>query len=170
MRWLHIILSISIAVVVAGPASASQMNDDKPVLRLTLPPDKSISWNKPVKCSAIASAGMFQELRPGDEKRPDALLSVYAKKGTDTLKLWREGGDLIVQAGAGEEKPDRYRIVNHNRTMFVALFSGGELLPVAKTITINIDTGFAVWSLTEPLPFPVSPYPFAESIYLHCQN
>jgi hypothetical protein len=68
---------------------------DQPVLRLPLPPSQALSWSKPVKCTAIASAALFEETREM-QKFKNGRLSVYVKKGTDKLRLWIESDELIA--------------------------------------------------------------------------
>ena len=115
---------------------------------------------------AIASAALFEQpLELGDFKHKQ--LNVHVKKGTDVLRLWLEGESLTVQVE--DQKPDRYRVSGHRNGWLVAMYYGG-LMPAAYSISLDERTGFAVWSLNEPMFFPASEYPYAQSVYMHCTN
>jgi hypothetical protein len=139
---------------------------DQPVLRLPLPPSQTISWSKPVKCTAIASVALYEETREMQDFKTGKL-SVYVKKGTDRLRLWLENEELIVQPG--DQKPDRYRVSGHQNGFLVAIHHGG-LVPAAYSISVNEKNGFAVWSLSEPMLVPASEYPYAQCVYMQCTN
>lgn len=160
-----------VAILIFGLSMAigsafGEEKKDQPVLRLPLPPSQALSWSKPVKCIAIASASLFEETREMQDFK-HGKLSVYAKKGTDRLKLWLENDELIVQPG--DQKPDRYRVSGHQNGFLVAIHYGG-LVPAAYSISVNEKNGFAVWSLSEPMLVPTSEYPYAQSVYMQCVN
>lgn len=157
-----LILVLSMATI---PAFGEERKD-QPVLRLPLPPSQAISWTKPVKCTAIASAALYVETREMQDFKTGKL-SVYVKKGTDRLRLWLENEELIVQPG--DQKPDRYRVSGHHNGFLVAIHHGG-LVPAAYSIAVNEKNGFAVWSLSEPMLVPTSEYPYAQSVYMQCTN
>lgn len=157
-----LILSFSIAI---GPAFGEEKKD-QPILRLPLPPSQAISWSRPVKCTAIASVALFEETREMQDFK-NSKLSVYVKKGTDRLKLWLESEELTVQIG--DQKPNRYHISGHQNGFLVAVHYGG-LVPAAYSISVNEKNGFAVWSLSEPMLVPASEYPYAQSVYMQCNN
>ncbi len=162
----RIVLSIILVLSVATGFAFGEETRGKPNVRFVLPSPRALSWVKPVKCVAIASATLFPEtLTQEDFKQPQ--LTVTVTKGTDKLRLWLEGEILIVQAG--DEKPDRFQVSGHRNQFLVAVHYGG-LVPAAHSISLNERTGFAVWSLNEPMLVPVSEYPYAQSVYLHCTN
>jgi hypothetical protein len=151
--------------MVAGSAFGGEKKD-QPVLRLALPPSQAISWTKPVKCTAIASAALYEEAREMKDFKTGKL-SVYVKKGTDKLRLWLEDEELVVQPG--DQKPDRYRVSGHQNGFLVAIHHGG-LIPAAYSISVNEKNGFAIWSLSEPMLVPSSEYPYGQTVYIQCTN
>lgn len=162
----RIISSVMLVLSLATGYAFGQETTGKPNTRFVLPPPRALSWSKSVKCVAIASATLFPEtLTQGDFKQPK--LTVRVTKGTDKLRLWFEGETLTVQIG--DEKPDRYQVSGHRNEFLVAVHYGG-LVPAAYSISLDERTGFAVWSLNEPMLVPVSEYPYAQSVYLHCSN
>jgi len=135
-------------------------------LKFELPPPRVLNLNKPVTCTAIASAWLLEQAREPEDFEHSKLY-VEVKKGTDSLRLWLEGKTLIVQTG--NQKPDRYRVSGRTNQWLIAMHYGG-LMPAAYSITLDEKSGFAVWSLIEPIFFPVSVYPHAQTIYLQCIN
>ena len=164
---VKMILSILILGLgmIAGPVLGGEKKD-QPVLRLALPPSQAISWTKPVKCIAIASAALYEETREMQDFKTGKL-SVYVKKGTDRLRLWLENEELLVQPG--DQKPDRYHVSGHQNGFLIAIHHGG-LVAAAYSISVNEKNGFAVWSLSEPMLVPTSEYPYAQSVYMQCTN
>ena len=158
---------LSIILVLSLPTGfAFGQDKDEAAARFIMPPQQALSWSKPVKCIAIASAGLYEERRElEDFDHPK--LSGYIKKGTDRLKLWIEGKNLIVQVG--DMKPDRYLVSRHVNKSLVASFYGSDL-PVAYFIVLDESTGYAIWSLNEPSFYLTSPYPYAQSVYMQCTN
>ena len=162
----RMILSILFVLSVATGFVFGQETKEEPTVRFVLPPPRTLSWSKPVKCTAIASAALFEEARDMKDFKNNKL-SVYVKKGTDKLRLWLEGENLTVQVG--EQKPDRYHVSRHINKWLVASFFGGDW-PVAYSITLDENTGYAVWSLNEPRLYLASEYPYAQSVYMQCTN
>ena len=162
----RIILSVVLGFIVATDSAFGQEKKGEPTARFVLPPPQALSWGKPVRCIAIASAALFKEDREMEDFK-DKKLSVYVRKGTDRLRLWLEGDNLIVQTR--NEKPDRFHVTGHRNDFLVAMHYGG-LIPAAQSISLDEKTGFAVWSLNEPMLVPVGEYPYAQSVYLHCSN
>jgi hypothetical protein len=162
----RIILTVVLGLIGATGSAFGQEKKEEPAARFVLPPPGALNWSKPVKCIAIASASLFKEDREMEDFKHNKL-SVYVKKGTDRLRLWREGDNLIVQVG--DQKPDRYHVTGHQNDFLVAMHYGG-LIPAAYSISLDEKTGFAVWSLNEPMLVPVSEYPYAQSVYMHCTN
>jgi hypothetical protein len=162
----RIVLSIMLVLSVGTGFAFGQDRKDEPTARFVLPPKRALNWSKPVKCIAIASAAMFKEDREMEDFRNNKL-SVYVKKGTDKLTLWLEGESLTVQIG--NQKPERYQVNGHRNDFLVAIHYGGSV-PAANSISVNEENGFAVWSLSEPMLGPVSEYPYAQSVYMHCTN
>jgi hypothetical protein len=160
--FVILILCLSIAV----SSASGEEKKVQPVLRLPLPPSQAISWTKPVKCTAIASAALYEEVRETEDFKTGKL-SIYVKKGTDRLRLWLENEELLVQPG--DQKPDRYRVSGHQNGFLVAIHYGG-LVPAAYSICVNEKNGFAVWSLSEPMLLPTSEYPYAQCVYMKCTN
>ncbi len=160
------ISSIILVLSVATGFVFGQETKEEPTVRFVLPPPRTLSWSKPVKCTAIASAALFEEARDMKDFKNNKL-SVYVKKGTDKLRLWLEGENLTVQVG--EQKPDRYYVSRHINKWLVASFFGGDW-PVAYSITLDENTGYAVWSLNEPRLYLASEYPYAQSVYMQCTN
>ena len=156
------ILSLSIAI---GPIFGEEKKGE-PTIRLLLPPPQTLNWSKPVKCTGIVSAALFEEARDMQDFK-DNKVSVYVKKGTERLKLWLEGDTLIVQSG--DQKPDHYRVSGHLNGFLVAIHYGG-FVPAAHSISVNEKNGFAVWSLNEPMFVPASEYPYVQSVYMQCGN
>lgn len=157
-------LGLSLAVAIA--CAFAQGTNGEPTARFALPPPQVMSWNKPVKCKAIASASLSEEARDMEDFSHPKL-SVYVKKGTDSMRLWLDGDNLIVQVGA--QKPDTYHVSGHHNGFLVAVHYGG-VVPTADSISLDEKTGFAVWSFNEPMLVPVSEFPYAESIYMQCVN
>ena len=164
MKGIVVILILFLSTSIGS--AFGEEKKDQPVLRLSLPPSQALSWSKPVKCAAIASAALFEETREMQDFK-NGRLSVYVKKGTDKLRLWLESDELIVQPG--DQKPDRYRVSGHQNGFLVATHRGG-LVPAAHSISVNEKNGFAVWSLSEPMLVPTSEYPYAQSVYMQCTN
>ena len=162
----RIILSILLVLGIATGFAFGQDRTDEPTARFALPPKKGLNWSKPVKCSAIASAALFKEDREMEDFKNNKL-SVYVKKGTDKLTLRLEGESLTFQLG--DQKPQSYQVSGH-RNDFLVAFHYGALVPAANAISVNEQNGFAVWSLNEPQLGPVSEYPYAQSVYMHCTN
>jgi hypothetical protein len=131
MKWLF--MSIMLVVCVATGLSFGEDKKDIPTARFALPPQRPMNWNKPVKCTAIASAALFKEDREVKDF-DNAKLSVYVKKGTDKLKLWLEGETLTVQVG--DQKPDNYQVTGHQNKFLVAIHHGG-IVPAANSIAVN---------------------------------
>ena len=162
----RIMLSIILVLSATTGFAFGQDKKDEPIARFFLPPPHVLSWRKPVKCIAIATAGLFEErIERDDFDHPK--LSCYLHKGTDRLNLWIVGKNLIVQAR--DQRPDRYHISKHINGFLVASFYGGDW-PVAKIITLDESTGYAVWSLNEPRLYLASKYPYAQSVYMRCTN
>jgi hypothetical protein len=46
----------------------------------------------------------------------------------------------------------------------------GGMVPAAYSISLDINNGFAVWSLNEPILVMGSLYPYAQCVYLYCTN
>ena len=161
-----IFLSVVLGLSVATGLAFGQEKKEEPTARFVLPPPQALTWSKPVKCTAIATAGLYEEAREMEDFKHNKL-SVYVQKGTDRLRLWLEGDNLIVQVR--DQKPDRYHVSRHLNQFLVAMHYG-DLIPTAHSISVNEKTGFAVWSLIEPIFVPVSEYPYAQSVYLHCTN
>lgn len=160
------LIIISIILVLGVATVFGQDNQDKPTARFILPLPRALSWNKPVNCIAIATAGLYEERRE-NEDFDHPKLSGYMKKGTDSLNLWTEGKNLIVQVR--DQKPYTYHISRHVNKWLIAIFSGGDL-PVAYSITLDESTGYAVWLLNEPTFYLASKYPYAQSVYMQCTN
>jgi hypothetical protein len=163
MKWL---IGIMLVIGVVTGLAFGEDKKDKPTARFVLPPKQPMNWNKPVKCTAIASATLFEKARDMKDFKNNEL-SVYVKKGTDKLRLWLEGENLTVQVG--DQKPDSYQVTGHQNKFLVAIHRGG-IVPAANSITVNEENGFAVWSLSEPMLVPVSEYPYAQSVYMQCTN
>lgn len=157
--------AVLVLTAVAGSAFA-QEKKDVPTARFVLPPPRPLNWSKPVKCIGVASASLFKEDLESDDFNRHKL-SVYIKKGADRLRLWLEGDNLVVQVG--DQKPDRYHVTGHRNGFLVAIYYGG-LIPAADSISLDEKTGFAAWSLNEPILVPVSEYPYAQTVYMHCTN
>ncbi len=162
----QVILSIMLVLTATVGFAFEQDNKEEPTSRFILPPPQAVNWSKTVQCVAIASAVLFEERRETEDfDKPK--LSGYIRKGTDRLRLWIEGSNLIVQVK--EYKPDRYQINKRINKWLVASFYGGDW-PVMYSITLDEGTGYAVWSLSEPRFYLGSEYPYSESIYLQCTN
>ena len=140
---------------------------DQQTVRFVLPNAHPVDFSKPVKCTAIASTSMIEQKQ---EKKDftHAKLTVKMGKGKDKLTLQLDGETLSVQA-VESYPPDQYRVIAHRGGCLIATYYGG-LMPVAKTVTVEEESGFAVWSEAEPVFFPVSSYPCASSVYFHCAN
>ena len=157
---------LSIILVLSLPTGFA-FGQDEAAARFIMPQQKALSWSEPVECIAIASAGLYEERRElEDFDHPK--LSGYIKKGTDRLKLWIDGKNLMVQVG--DMKPDRYLVSRHVNKSLIASFFGGVTIPVAYFIVLDESTGYAVWSLNEPSFYLTSPYPYAQSVYMQCTN
>jgi hypothetical protein len=164
VKGIVVILILYLGVTIGS--AIGEEKRDQPVLRLPLPSSRALSWSKPVKCTAIASAALFEEtLETSDFKH--GKLSVYVKKGTDRLRVSLENEDLIIQSG--DQKPDRYRVSVHRNGYLVAIHHGA-FVPALYSISVNENNGFAVWSLSESMLFPASQYPYAQSVYMQCTN
>jgi hypothetical protein len=137
-------------------------------IRFVMPPPKVLNMEKAVKCRAIATAAIFEEIKE-QEDFDKPKLSAKVEKATDKLRLWLDGKVLTVQVR--DEKPETYKVTGHNTNggWLVALHYGG-LVPTAYSITLNINNGFAVWSLNEPIFIMGSLYPYAQCVYLYCTN
>lgn len=164
----QIILGIILLLGVATAFASDQDKKDEPTARFTLPPPKAVNWSKPMKCVAIATAGLYEERRE-QEDFDHPKLSGYLQKGTDSLNLWIKGKNLLVQRYGDKNKPDVYHISRNTKLWLVANFYGGDL-PVSHSITLDKDTGYAVWSLNEPRLYLASEYPYAQSVYMQCTN
>jgi len=86
VKWMTALM-ISSFLTAVGPAFGEEKKE-QPALRFSLPPSNTLNWSKPVKCTAIASAALFEET-PDMQDFKQAKLSVYVKKGTDKLRLYR---------------------------------------------------------------------------------
>ena len=164
-----VIIVVSIIFVTVGFAYGQDRGAiESKTIRFAMPPPKVLNMEKPVKCTAIATAAIFEERKEiKDFDKPK--LSVKVGKGTDKLRLWLDGEVLTVQVE--DEKPDTYKVTGHNTNggWLVALHYG-ELVPTAYSISLNINNGFAVWSLNEPEFIMGSLYPYAQCVYLYCTN
>ena len=161
LAMLFLTLAVSYAI-----AQEKQDTPDEYSMRFTLPSPKDVNWLRPVKCIAIASTILVEQaLEQQDFKTPK--LTGKVGKGTDHLRLWLDGDTLILQSG--NEKPDRYQVTGRRNKWLIALYHGGEI-PVAKSFTLDERSGFAVWSLSEPMLFPGSEYPCVSTVYLQCTN
>jgi hypothetical protein len=161
-----IILSIILVLGVATAFAFGQDRTDEPTARFILPPPQAVSWSKPVECVAIATAGLYEERRE-KEDFDHPKLSGYMQKGIDSLSLWIEDKNLIVQVR--DKKPDRYHVSRHMNKWLDASFYGADW-PVSYSITLDERTGYAVWSLNEPRLYLASEYPYAQSVYMQCTN
>ncbi len=159
-------LLLGLSIAMAIDPVFGQEKKEEPIARFVLPLPQQMSWSKPVKCTPIVSTSLSQEAREMEDFK-HSKVSVYVKKGTDRLRLWLEGDNLIVQVG--DHKPDRYHVSGHSNGLLVAIHHGG-LVPAAYSISLDEKTGFAVWSLNEPMLVPVSEFPYAESVYMQCTN
>jgi hypothetical protein len=164
-----VIIVVSIIFVTVGFAYGQDIGAiESKAIRFAMPPPKVLNMEKPVKCTAIATAAIFEERKElEDFNKPK--LSVKVEKGTDKLRLWLDGEVLTVQVR--DEKPETYKVTGHNTNggWLVALNYGG-LVPAAYSISLNKNNGFAVWSLNEPIFVMGSLYPYAQCVYLYCTN
>lgn len=170
MKKIALLAILCLCVTVSyAIGQEKQDTPDEYSIRFTLPPPKALDWLKPMKCAAIASTELVEQaLEQQDFTEPK--LTARVGKGTDNLRLWLDGDILILQAG--NEKPDRYQVTGRRNKWLIAMYNGGEI-PVAKSITLDGGSGFAVWSLSEPMLilFPgASKYPCVSSVYLQCTN
>ncbi len=164
-----VIIVVSIIFVTVGFAYGQDRGAiESKAIRFAMPPPKVLNMEKPVKCSAIATAAIYEE-RKELEDFDKPKLSAKVEKGTDQLRLWLEGKVLTVQVR--DEKPEKYKVTGHNTNggWLVAMHYGG-LVPTAYSISLNTNNGFAVWSLNEPEFIMGSLYPYAQCVYLYCTN
>jgi hypothetical protein len=164
-----VIIVVSIIFVTVGFAYGQDRGAiESKAIRFAMPPPKVLNMEKPVKCTAIATAAIYEE-RKELEDFDKPKLSAKVEKGTDKLRLWLDGEVLTVQVG--DEKPDTYKVTGYNTNggWLVALHYGG-LVPTAYSISLNTKNGFAVWSLNEPMFVMGSLYPYAQCVYLYCTN
>lgn len=167
-------LGATIAIMICSSVVLAHGQEDtatsKNTVRFPMPASRSLNIKKPVTCVAIVSAAIYEErIEMEDFDKPK--LSAIVSQGTDKLKLRLEGNGKILKVQVKDEKPDQYRVAGHNVSggWLVALHSGG-LVPTAYSISLNINNGFLVWSLNEPIFVMGSLYPFAQSVYMHCTN
>jgi hypothetical protein len=72
---------VVILILCLGVAIGSTFGEEKkdhPVLRLPLPPSQALNWSEPVKCTAIASAALFEETREMQDLK-HGKLGVYGE-------------------------------------------------------------------------------------------
>jgi len=165
----HVIIIISIICVTVGSGYGQDKGEiESKAIRFAMPPAKVLNMKNPINCTAIATAAIFEETKElEDFKKPK--LSAKVEKGTDKLRLWLDGEVLTVQIR--DAKPETYKVTgcNINGGWLVALSYGG-LVPAAYSISLNINNGFAVWSLNEPMLVMGSLYPYAQCVYFYCTN
>jgi hypothetical protein len=168
MKIIIIIMVLIICVTVGFAYGQNRGAIESKAIRFAMPPPKVLNMEKPVKCTAIATAAIFEE-RKELEDFDKPKLSAKVEKGTDKLRLRLDGKVLTVQVR--DEKPETYKVTGHNTNggWLVALHYGG-LVPAAYSISLNINNGFAVWSLNEPIFVMGSLYPYAQCVYLYCTN
>jgi hypothetical protein len=132
-----------------------------------LPPSQAIDTDKPIRCVAIASASLIENL---DHR---GRLKGKITPGTDKLALQIKGDTLLVAVrGAFEQgvvEPDKYNITGHT-VGFLSAVHEVTVIPHANSIVLNKQNGFAVWSLNEPMLVPGSEYPIAQAVYLRCSQ
>jgi len=160
------VMILSLCLAIAIGFAYGQEKKEEALVRFVLPPPKEVRLNKPVNCTAIASAALYEEARDMEDFKHNKL-SAYIKKGTDKLRLWLDNNDLMVQVR--DEKPDIYNVSGYRNGFMVAVHYGGSV-PALYSISINEKSGFAIWSLIEPMFFPVSEYPFTQAVYMQCNN
>lgn len=164
-----VIIVVSMMCISVGSAYGQDKGViESKAIRFIMPPPKVLNMQKPVKCTAIATAAIFEE-RKEQEDFDKPKLTAKIEKGTDKLKLWLDGEVLTVQVR--DEKPETYKVTGYNTGggWLVALHYGG-MVPAAYSISLDINNGFAVWSLNEPIFVMGSLYPYAQCVYLYCTN
>jgi hypothetical protein len=164
--------STILAIIICTTAGLAYGQDkgktDNKTIRFAMPVSKPLNMGKPVKCSAIASAAIFEE-RKEMEDFDKPKLSVIVSEGTDKLRLWLDGETLTVQVK--DQKPETYKVTGYHIEggWLVALHYGG-LVPAAYSISLNTKNGFAVWSLNEPIFVMGSLFPYTQCVNLYCSN
>jgi hypothetical protein len=156
-----------------NPQSASEENEEISVT-FDRPQSQPLDINKPISCNAIASAGLHENF--GNDRFSTSKITGQIRPGTDKLAIQIKGDKLLatskVRFENGTAEPEVYRITGNNKAWLAAVSTSGGLIPGAvplvHSIVLNKNNGFGAWSLAEPVLFPGSQYPYAETIYLKC--
>lgn len=155
-----ILLIASVATTPSNPTSATQS--------FKLPHSKAVDSNKPITCSAIASAS----LTVNAEQRSNVNGSVQAAR--QKLSLHAEDDTLYLLVSPAEKNgiaiADHYRITNNGPGWLAATVLHSDEMPRGYSIALNKQNGFAVWAHIEPKHFPDSEFPYGETVYLTCRN
>jgi hypothetical protein len=154
------------ALKAGGGGAAAIPHDNAPAAirhRFHLPAPHQVNMTGPISCSPVATAG----LRPDQEAT--SWLNATVTNASDRLAIEIKGNHLVVlsqqdtQHGVAEGR--RYRVLSNSKQWIAAVAE--DLLPAVDTLLVNKESGFAIWTVSEPWS---RSFPVTRNTYLVCIN
>ena len=156
----------SVLVVMLLAISAGAGENANPDFSFRLPKPHPLDMRGTLKCSSVASVTMHQNFHKAAQSE---RLVAEVKAGADNLELTLAGDTLVVREQIGTQK---YKIVGNTNQYLSAVFvhdpDESSPAPIVKSIVMEKNKGFAVWSISEHMDV-MTDIPYGEMIYLTCE-